>query len=174
MEVGNFTFNTSWTYLNDYHSYTAAGSPRTDLRDSNAAGGATPKWRGSSTVSWSRKQWGAGLGFYYIGRYTDTGATTTLTTWNSLGSPSYIQPVFNNGTTVYRYVVHDTKSYNANVSYRFASQNRYLRDTRLRFGVVNLFDAEPPLSSDSRGYDPSLYNTMARGRTYSLELTKKF
>jgi iron complex outermembrane recepter protein len=173
-EVGQFTFNSGWTYLNDYHSYMTTSSPRTDLRNSNAAGGATPKWRNSTTVSWNRKQWGAGLGFYYIGRYTDTGATASAAQYASLGAPGYLEPVITNGNTVYRYVVHDTKTYNANLSYRFASQNRYLNDTRLRFGVVNLFDAEPPLSSDSRGYDPSLYNTMARGRTYSLELTKKF
>jgi outer membrane receptor protein involved in Fe transport len=49
-----------------------------------------------------------------------------------------------------------------------------LNNTSVRVGVNNLFDAEPPLSSDSRGYDPSLYNTMARGRSYSLQLTKKF
>jgi iron complex outermembrane receptor protein len=173
MEAGNFNVGTTWTYLNDFHSYAAAGSPRTELRDSNAAGGATPKWRGTATVSWTRKQWGAGLGFYYIARYTDTGATATATQYQDLGRPAYLQPIFSNGNTVYRYVVHDTKQYNAYVSYRFASQNRYLNNTSIRLGVVNLFDAEPPLSSDSRGYDVSLYNTMARGLSWSVQLTKK-
>ncbi len=173
MELGNFNVGTSWTYLNDFHSYTAAGSPRTELRDSNAAGGATPKWRGNATVSWTRQRWGAGLGFYYIARYTDTGATATATQFNDLGQPAYLQPIFSNGSTVYRFVVHDTKQYNAYVSYRFASRNRYLNDTSVRLGVVNLFDAEPPLSSDSRGYDVSLYNTMARGLSWSVQLTKK-
>jgi len=40
--------------------------------------------------------------------------------------------------------------------------------------VNNVFDAIPPLSSDSRGYDPALYNTLARGLSWSVELTKKF
>ena len=43
----------------------------------------------------------------------------------------------------------------------------------LRLGVNNLLNSIPPLSADSRGYEPSLYNTMARGRTYSLQVTKK-
>jgi outer membrane receptor protein involved in Fe transport len=173
MEIGNFNVGTSWTYLNDYHAYNAVGAPRTELRDSNAVGGATPKWRGNATLSWTRRQWGAGVGFYYVGRYTDTGATTTLPTWNSLGNPSYIQPIFNNGNTAYRYVVHDTKQYNVYLSYRVAAQNRYLNNTSVRLGVNNVFNAKPPLSSDSRGYDPSLYNTMARGLTWSVQVTKK-
>jgi outer membrane receptor protein involved in Fe transport len=174
LEIGSITFDASATYLNDYHSYATARSPRTELRDSNSVGGATPKWRGSATVSWTRQQWGAGAGLYYIGRYTDSGATTTGAVWDSLGNPSYIQPVFSNGATVYRYVVHDSKQYNAFVSYRIAAKNRYLDNTSVRFGVNNMFDAKPPLSSDSRGYDPSVYNTLARGRTYALQLTKKF
>lgn len=175
LEIGNFKVGTTWSYLNDYHAYTSAGSARTELRESNASdvGGASPKWRGATTLTWTRQQWGAGVGFYYIGRYTDTGATTTLATWNSLDNPSYIQPVFNNGAYSYRYVVHDSKQYNVYVSYRVAAQNRYLNNTNLRLGVNNVFNAKPPLSSDSRGYDPSLYNTMARGLSWSLQVTKK-
>ncbi len=40
--------------------------------------------------------------------------------------------------------------------------------------IVNLLNSKPPLSSDSRGYDPSQYNLMARGLSWSLQLTKKF
>lgn len=173
LEVGNITLNTSWTYTNDYHAYNGEGAPRTELRESNGVSGASSKWRGSATVSWTRGSWGAGLGGYYTGRYTDTGATTSETTWSALGNPGYIKPVVTNGTTVYRYYVEDSVSYNAYLSYRFSSQNRWLNDTRLRFGVNNLMDEKPPLSSDSRGYDVALYNTLARGRTFSLQLTKK-
>lgn len=175
IELGNFTFGTNWSFLRDFHSLTAPGSPRTELRESNSfeVGGATPKWRGATTLSWHRKQWGAGAGFYYIGRYTDTGATTTQLVYESLGGPAYIQPVFSNGTTAYRYVVHDSKSYNAFATYRVNSSHRYLNDTSIRLGVNNVFDAKPPLSSDSRGYDVGLYNILARGRSYSVQVTKK-
>ena len=173
--IGNFTFNTSWTYLNDFHTYAATGAPRTELRESNAAavGGASPKWRGTATVSWRRKAWSAGFGAYYIGKYTDSGATATLTQYNDLGQPGYLQPVFTNGNTVYRFVVDDSVTCNAYVGYRFAARQRWLNQTSVRLGVNNLFDAKPPLSSDSRGYDVGLYNTLARGLSWSVQLTKK-
>jgi hypothetical protein len=174
LPIGNFVFNTTWTKLNDFHTYTAAGAARTELRNTNAAGGASPIWRGASTLTWRRNQWGAGVGFYYIGSYTDTGATTTQATYESLGSPSYITPIVNNGVVSYRYTVHDSKSYNVYASYRVVAKNAYLNNTNIRLGVNNVFDAVPPLSSDSRGYDPAVYNTMARGLTWSLQVTKKF
>ena len=173
--VGQFNLNTNWTYVNDFHAYTAAGAPRTNYKGGNSGsiGGALPDWRGSTTLTWRRKQWGAGLGFYYIASYTDVNATTTVTQYNDLGNPTYIKPIFNNGAYNYRYVVHDTKSYNAFVTYRVTAQNRWLNNTNLRLGVNNLFDAKPPLSADSRGYDPATYNVMARGLTWSAQLTKK-
>ncbi len=175
LAIGQFTANTNWTYLNDFHAYTAAGASRTEYKNTNTAnvGGATPDWRGSLTLTWRQKQWGAGAGLYYIASYTDSGATVTTQQYLDLGAPKYLAPFFTNGAYSYRYVVHDSKTYNVFVSYRIESARRWLNGTSVRFGVNNLFDAEPPLSSDSRGYDPSLYNVMARGRTYSLQVTKK-
>ncbi len=176
LAIGNFTVNSTWTYLNDFHAYNSAGASRTDLRWSNSAnvGGAAPKWRGTTTLSWRRQQWSANLAAFYTGNYADAGATTTLSTFDSLGNPSYITPYFTNGAYSYRYVVSDSLSYNTSVSYRFRAKNKWIGDTTVRVGVVNLLDKEPPLSSDSRGYDPSVYNLMARGRTYSLQLTRQF
>jgi outer membrane receptor protein involved in Fe transport len=175
MALGNFTFNTTWTKLIDFHAYNAAGAARTELLWGNSAavGGATPKWRGSATLNWRRKQWNAGVSAYYIGDYSDAGATTTQSIAESLGNPKYIAPVFTNGSTVYRYRVSDSISYNANVSYRFRTNNKWTNDLTVRLGVVNALNAIPPLSSDSRGYDPSIYNLMARGRSWSIQLTKR-
>jgi outer membrane receptor protein involved in Fe transport len=175
LPLGNFTFNTTWTKLIDFHAYNAAGASRTDLLWTNSAavGGATPIWRGSATLSWRRKAWSAGVSAYYIGDYSDSGATTTQSIADSLGNPKYIVPVFTNGSTVYRYHVSDSISYNANVSYRLRTKNKWLNDTTIRVGVVNLLNAKPPLSSDSRGYDPAIYNLMARGQSWSVQLTKK-
>jgi hypothetical protein len=176
LAIGNFTVNSTWTYLNDFHAYNAAGAARTDLRWSNSSnvGGAAPKWRGTTTVSWRKAQWTASLAAYYTGNYTDAGATTTQTVYDSLSHPRYIQPYFTGGATSYRYLVASTMSFNASVGYRFRAKNRWIGDTTVRLGVVNLLDKEPPLSSDSRGYDPSVYNLMARGRAYSLQLTRQF
>lgn len=172
--IGNFIFDTSWTKLNDFHAYTAPGAARTEYRNTNGSGGADPVWRGATTLSWRRKQWGAGIGFYYTGSYTDTNATTTQATYESLGSPAYLTPIFSNGAVSYRYTVHDSKSYNVFATYRIVARNQYLNNTNLRLGVNNVFDAKPPLSSDSRGYDPAVYNTLARGLTWSALVTKKF
>jgi iron complex outermembrane receptor protein len=174
LALGNFTVNTTWTYLNDFHTYNSAGAARSDLRWSNAAGGATPKWRGTTTLTWRKQQWSAGLSAYYTGNYTDSGATTTQSIYESLGSPSYIVPYVNNGARTYRFLVDDSISYNGYVGYRFRAKNKWIGNTAVRFGIVNLLDQEPPLSSDSRGYDPSVYNLMARGRTYSLQVTRQF
>ncbi len=176
LAIGTFTFNTTWTKLVDFHAYNAAGASRTDLLWTNSAdvGGATPKWRGSASLGWRRQAWSAGFSAYYIGDYSDSGATTTLATYESLGRPGYIVPVFTNGGTVYRYRVQDSISYNASVSYRIRTKSKWTKDTTIRLGVVNLFKAEPPLSSDSRGYDPAIYNLMARGQSWSVQVTKRF
>jgi hypothetical protein len=62
--LGNFTVNTTWSYLNDFHSYTSTSAPRTDLLGTNSAAvaGATPKWRSNSTVTWRNRGWTAFLG----------------------------------------------------------------------------------------------------------------
>ncbi len=176
LAIGNFTFNTNWTRMNDFHVYAAAGGARINYLDGNSAnvGGATPKWRSATSVAWRKNQWRAGLAMYYIGSFTDVGTTTDRSTYEALGSPGYIQPIFSNRAYSYRYVVHDSKSYNAFLSYRVASQKRWLSDMDVRFSVNNLFNTEPPLAGgNSSGYEISVYNSMARGRTYSLQVTKK-
>jgi iron complex outermembrane receptor protein len=174
-EIGQFNTSTSWTYVNDFHAYTAPGSPRTEYRNGNSAnvGGATPIWRGNAILTWQRQQWGAGLGFYYTGHVTDVNATVTATQYNDLGQPAYIMPVFNNGAYSYRYLIHDAKNYNVYVTYRVKAKNKWANGTSIRLGVNNVFDAPPPLSADSRGYEPALYNTLARGLSWSVQVTKK-
>jgi outer membrane receptor protein involved in Fe transport len=65
------------------------------------------------------------------------------------------------------------KSYNVHLTYRFGLENKYLKNTDIRLGANNVLNAKPPLFADFRGYDVSVYNTMARGRIYSLQITKK-
>lgn len=172
--LGRFTFDTAWTYLIDFYSYDAPGKPKTVLRGQNSfAAPGVALWRGTTSLTWQRDGWGAGLSAYYIGRYQDSNATTTAATYLALGSPGYIAPVFTGGAWTYRYVVHDTLTYNTYVSCRLRAKQRWLDGTTIRFGVVNLLDTPPPLSSDSRGYDPAVYNRLARGRAWSLAVTKE-
>jgi outer membrane receptor protein involved in Fe transport len=175
LSIGQFTVSAGWTYLEDFHAYTARGAPRTEYRNGNgeAVGGATPPWRGTTSLVWRHKQWAAGFAHYYVGSYTDVNATTTAATWESLGRPSYIKPVWTDGAWSYRYVVHGSHSSNVFVGHRFVAKSRWFNGASLRVGVNNLFDAKPPLAADSRGYEAGLYNVVARGRSYSLQVTKK-
>ena len=178
LALGNFTLDANWTKLNSFYIYTTRGAARTELMETNleATSGASPKWRGNVQLNWRRDNWSGGLGMFYVGNFTLAGVNTDRATYESLGSPSYIQPVFTNGSTVYRMVHRDTQTYNAYLSYRLdrGEVRRWLRDTSVRVGVNNLFNTEPPLSNDNNTYEPALYNTMAKGRLYSLTVTRKF
>ena len=178
LSLGNFTFETNWTKLNSFFIYTTRSAVRTELMETNlaATSGASPKWRGNVQLNWRRDQWSAGLGMFYTGSFTLSGVTTSRATYEALGSPASIKPVFTNGSTLYRMVHRDTEVYNAFVSYRLGKTDTrsWLRDTSVRVGVNNLLNAEPPLSDDNNTYESALFNTMAKGRMYSLTLTKKF
>ena len=178
LSLGTFTFETNGTKLNSFFIYTTRGAVRTELMETNlaATSGASPKWRGNVQLNWRRDQWSAGLGMFYTGSFTLSGVTTSRATYEALGSPASIQPVFTNGSTLYRMVHRDTQTYNAFLSYRLRKTDTrsWLRDTSVRVGVNNLFNAEPPLSDDNNTYESALFNTMAKGRMYSLTLTKTF
>lgn len=176
--LGNLTLETNWTKLNAFYIYTSRTAARTELMETNlaATSGASPMWRGNVQLNWRRDKWSAGLGMFYTGSFTLAGVTTSQATYEALGRPSYIRPVFTNGSTVYRMVHRDTQTYNAFLSYRLGKTDTrsWLRDTSVRVGVNNLFNAEPPLSDDNNTYESALFNTLAKGRSYSLTLTKKF
>ena len=178
LSIGNFTVETNWTKLNAFYIYTKSGAARTELMETNlaATSGASPVWRGNVQLNWRRDRWSAGLGMFYTGSFTLAGVTTSQATYEALGRPSYIRPVFTNGSTVYRMVHRDTQTYNTFLSYRLGKSDTHswLRDTSVRVGVNNLFNTEPPLSDDNNNYETALYNTLAKGRSYSLTLTKKF
>lgn len=174
--LGTLTFDTNWTKLISFFTYREVGAVRTELLDTNSAqvAGASPKWRGNVQLSWRRNQWSAGIGMFYVGSFTLAGVTTSQAVYESLGSPSYIRPVFTNGSTVYRAVHRDTQTYNTYVTYRFSKDHRtWLQGSSVRLGMTNLFNTVPPLSDDNNGYETALYNTMAKGRMYSLTITKK-
>ena len=84
--------------------------------------------------------------------------------------------MFTNGSTVYRMVHRDTRTYNLFLAHRFdrTDPHAWRRDTSIRLGVNNLLGTEPPLSDDNNTYETALYNTMAKGRLYSLTVTRKF
>jgi iron complex outermembrane receptor protein len=62
---------------------------------------------------------------------------------------------------------------NAFASYKFTFGGPF-DNTTVRLGVINLTNEPPQLSSDVAGYDPTVYQSIAAGRTWSLRLTKEF
>ena len=170
---GNVVLNSEWSYFVRSRSVTRpANLPAIETDDMNASGVA--RWRGTSNVSWRRGPWSGNLGAYYVGP-TQGGASTTLAVWDSLGRPNYIARQFTGGQFVHRYVVDSTITYNASLGYRFGPDAaKWLRGTRVRVGVVNLFDKEPPLTTGAFGYDPGVSQNLLPGRTWSLEIAKPF
>jgi outer membrane receptor protein involved in Fe transport len=167
---GQFNVRTEWTYIIDAHSYDTPGTARNDLRWQSGQ----PIWKGNTTLSWRKGDWRASVSALYTGSFQDADGSTTLAVWEALGRPGYIVETFDTGANRYRFLVDSTLTYNANVSYRFRSQNKWFGDTTVRLGVINLLDEDPPLAADSRGYTTNQYNSLARGRVFSVELSRKF
>lgn len=174
---GSFVFSSEWSYLDRSTSVLAPANVAPTVNDGLYANGAA-KWRGTTNVNWQQGGWNAGLGIYYVGETHDSGATTTQAVYDNLGQPSYIAPFFTGGRTIYRRINDPVVSYNLSVGYRFGeAAPGWIRDTRVRLGIVNLTNEEPPLSaagSDNFGYDPSVSQSLLTGRSWSLELVKKF
>lgn len=182
LAFGNLNFSTEWTYVIDAYAYDAPNTPRNDLRWQNSA----PIWKGNASLTWRKGAWRAGVSALYTGDYQDADGSTTQAVFESLGRPGYIVQTFDTGANRYRFLVDALTTYNAYVSYHVPKNGGLrenlstgvlmglLSDTTVRLGVLNLTNEEPPLAVDSRGYSTSVYNSVARGRIWSLELSRKF
>ncbi|HEY0685914.1 MAG TPA: TonB-dependent receptor [Steroidobacter sp.] len=156
------------TYLSKYERQ---AGPNAAVETRLGKNGAT-KWRGALNVFWSKDDiWSAGISAYYIGDYADTGASISAPAYEQLGRPSYVYPI----DGVYFWRVEDSVTFNAFGAYTFATaQQSWLSDLNVRVGVKNLTNEDAPLTADAAGYDPSVYNSVAMGRVWTLRLTKNF
>ena len=175
LAIGRFAVSSEWAMLQRSETTLAPANVKPTVSNGLYASGAA-KWRGTTNVSWKRGAWNASAGAYYVGKTHDTGATTTAAVYNSLGQPGYIEAFNNGGQIVYRRVVDPYWTYNLSVGYAFdRSSSWLLRDTKVRLGVINLTDEEPPLTtSEGFGYDASVSQNLAAGRTWTIELTRTF
>ena len=174
LPVGQVTVNSDWAYLQRSETTLAPANVAPTVNNELYAGGAA-RWRSTTTVGWRHGAWSGSLGAYYVGETHDGGATTTEAVYTTLGRPDYIAPFFTAGRTVYRKVIDSTLTFNLTAGYRFSERApTWLRGTRIRVGVANLTDAEPPLAADGFGYSPGVNQTMLAGRTWSLDLTRSF
>jgi iron complex outermembrane receptor protein len=171
---GRVVVTSDWSYLRRSITVLAPANVAPTVNDGLLGDGAA-KWRSTTNINWDNGPWNASLAIYHVGKTHDSGATTTQAEYERLGSPSYIEPFFTAGRTLYRLVIDPVVTYNVSVSYQFGSEAApWIGDTRVRFGVANLTDEAPPLASGAFGYDPSVSQTLLSGRTWSLELTRRF
>ncbi len=103
-----------------------------------------PEWRGTFLATWYKNQWGAGLSANYVGEVFDTQTLSDSDT-EFPGTPLPVD--------AYTRV-------NAHLDYRIDGNT--LKETRLRLGVRNIFDEDPPLADEAYGYEGSLHSWMGR------------
>jgi outer membrane receptor protein involved in Fe transport len=103
-----------------------------------------PEWQGTAAVTWQLKKWGAGVSYKYIGGFFDTSAT--------------------NDVTDELWIVTAWDYFNLYADYRFKS-------LRLRIGVNNVGDEDPPLADEADGYFLSYHSNRGRQFWASLRWT---
>jgi len=113
-----------------------------------------PEWRARASLNWRYEQWGAGVFWRYVSEVTDTSTTATVD-----------DEVLTLPVASFSYA-------NLYVDYRFKGES-LLKDSKVRVGVRNIGDEEPPLADElAHGYFGSLHTN--RGRYFHMSFTKNF
>lgn len=99
-----------------------------------------PKWRLSSSLTWTYNQFRVGMNATYVGGVDDTSIRD--------GNGKFMR-------------VDDHTVVNLYGQYSFEGEGP-LSNTRLRVGARNLFDNDPPLADETYGYMGSLYSPIPR------------
>jgi outer membrane receptor protein involved in Fe transport len=171
---GRILITSDWSYL-DRSRTTLAPVNVAPIENNGLYADGAAKWRSTTNINWDLGAWNAGLGIYHVGKTHDSGATTTQAIYESLGKPSYIEPFFTAGNTLYRLVIDPVVTYNLSLGYKFETASpTWLTNTRVRLSIANLTDEPPPLTSGAFGYDAGVSQVLLSGRSWSLEVVKKF
>ena len=109
-----------------------------------------PEWRWSASATWRKGPFGAGWFTSFVDDVLDTSAT--------------------NDETGDYWVVDSAMRHNAYIQYTLADETE--TPTRVRLGMRNVFNEEPPLADESYGYIGGLHSS--RGRFVYLSVRKTF
>ncbi|MDI1366520.1 MAG: TonB-dependent receptor, partial [bacterium] len=109
----------------------------------------SPEFRASASLTWRKDGWGAGAFVNYVGEVYDTGPAQV----NGQYYP------INDWTTVSLYG-------------QYAFKDGRFDGSTVRFGVRNVGDKDPPITSSNFGYMGSLHN--ATGRYWYVNASKRF
>lgn len=110
-----------------------------------------PEWRLTGNLNWRSGPVSAGVMVNYVGSVFDTG-------------PQQVDGQF--------YTLPSVTTVNAHVQYSFNESYGMMAGTRFRIGARNLFDVEPPLSSNNFGFLGSVHDAV--GRFVYFELSREF
>jgi iron complex outermembrane receptor protein len=142
---GRFNLISTVSYVDRLRSVNQQGIASELLRNNG-----NPRIKGTAGLSWSHRNWSASVYERFTGDYRAPVAYTTD------GVP---------------YLIEEYWVTNASVGYTFRETT--LENLRVRVGVNNLFDEEPPLYPiNSSGYHPSYADP--RGRMPYVEVSYKF
>ena len=109
-----------------------------------------PEWKWTGIATWTRNNFQAGLTARYTGNYYETFLRDSL---------GYYEP----GS--------DTL-WNGHVKYSFGSTEGWLSGASVKLGVNNIENRRPPISTDTRGYQPLLYT--GTPRYWYVNVSKEF
>ncbi len=142
---GRFNFNATVSYTDELRTIDERGNVAELIRNNG-----NPRLKASASVAWSHRGWSASV----LQRYTG----------------DYLAPVaYTAGGQ--RFVVDKYPVTNADVAYAF--RRGPLDGTRVRIGVNNVFDRDPPLYPvNSSGYNPSYSDP--RGRMAYVDVSHRF
>lgn len=174
---GDFSADLESTYVERYDIYLPVpGGGRLDTQiagtsgTGNGFGNGIPHYKTHLALDWAYGNWSANLTIYYISHTTEdcsAGLENTPLSLTNLGLCSY--PNFKDGSLSKNNVASRTWE-DAQVSYDFVAAN-----TNVSFGVINLFDTQPPREElePHLGWDHATYPELL-GRFPYLEVTKRF
>ena len=161
-KLGRFTIKAEAAYLDQWEQQVLPGDPF----DSDLWEDGIPRLRGNASVSWRAGGWSAGVFANYIGSFKDTSALVSSTAVRAaIGPQSYLSEDF-------RFIVKEWITYNFNLGYDFKKSGGWLAGTAVKVGVNNVFDEDPPLSDESRGFAVGIHNP--RGRSWYAEVKRSW
>ena len=117
-----------------------------------------PKWRFSGSVNWGSGPIDISLFANYVGKVWNTSVTRDV-------------PIVSDNPNANFYRVDDMLTINTAITFTIDSDGP-LDGTRLRVGVNNLFDQDPPLADETYGFLSALHSP--RGRVVRFEIRKNF
>jgi outer membrane receptor protein involved in Fe transport len=118
-----------------------------------------PKWRFSGSVNWGSGPIDLSVFANYVGEV-----------WNS--SVSRDVPIVSDNPNANFWRVNDMLTINTAFTFTIDDTDGPLDGTRLRVGVNNLFDKDPPLADETYGFLSQLHSP--RGRVVRFEIRKNF